>query len=140
MDRSSGTKVHKGDKMLWEQNPDHIGLEHKEIVNSKDADEIGVQLSSILRERIGIGGSVLPHYHDVSEIIHITVGKVKLLCNGSWKSFKAGDTFLVPAGTVHSVSNDDISPTEQLSIFLPLVKGSEKNKYFKTFKVNPAVD
>ncbi len=83
-----------------------------------------------LGKKIGPGGQVLPHYHDVAEIIHITVGKVKLLCNGEWKNYQAGDTFHVPAGTVHSVLNDDIVPSEQISIFLPVEEAVPPNQFF----------
>jgi quercetin dioxygenase-like cupin family protein len=93
-----------------------------------------IALSSILWEKIDVGGAVLPHYHNVAEVIHITKGKVRLLCNGEWHSFQAGDTFLVPAGVVHSVRNDDVEPTEQLSIFMPTLEGYS-NEFFKTTRV-----
>ncbi|GIQ64421.1 hypothetical protein PACILC2_29890 [Paenibacillus cisolokensis] len=85
--------------------------------------------------KIGVGGAILPHYHDVAEIIHITAGKVRLLCNGEWRSYEAGDTFHVPAGVVHSVVNDDTAPTEQISIFLPVEEGAPRNCYFGTTQV-----
>jgi quercetin dioxygenase-like cupin family protein len=78
---------------------------------------------------------VLPHYHNVAEIIHITQGKVKLLCNGEWTSYQAGDSFLVPKGTLHSVVNDDISPTFQISMFIPTNKVMPKNSFFETILV-----
>lgn len=130
------TIVKKGEEINWSLIPEHRHLFHREIFTSTDADSMGVRVSSILLEKIEIGGAVLPHYHDVAEIIHITVGKVKLLCNGEWKSYQAGDTFLVPAGTVHSVVNDDNAPTEQISIFLPVSSDIPPNQFFKTFLVN----
>jgi mannose-6-phosphate isomerase-like protein (cupin superfamily) len=129
------TRVHIGEEISWFQNTNHNKLEHREIVNYSDSGEIGIHLSSILWERIGVEGCVLAHYHDVAEIIHLTQGKVKLLCNGEWKSFKSGDTFLVPVGTIHSVANDDCIPSEQISIFLPAEQSPIENKQFKTFKV-----
>ncbi len=129
------TKVIVGDEMEWELMPNHRELYHREIVNAQQADVLGVRISSILWEKIGTGGQVLPHYHDVAEIIHITVGKVKLLSNGEWKSYKAGDTFHVPAGMVHSVANDDIVPSEQISIFLPVEEAVPPNHFFNTHLV-----
>ncbi|HEY0828880.1 MAG TPA: cupin domain-containing protein [Bacilli bacterium] len=133
---STETKVLTGEDMTWTLIPDHVHLYHKEIVNAAAADSMGIRLSSILWEQIGVGGAVLPHFHDVAEVIHITKGKVKLLCNGEWKYHKAGDTFHVPAGTVHSVANDDISPTEQISIFMPADNEAPANHFFRTFLVD----
>ncbi|QMV42171.1 cupin domain-containing protein [Cohnella cholangitidis] len=129
------TKVITADAMEWSLMPDHVALYHREIVSAADADAMGVRTSSVLWEKIGVGGAVLPHYHNVAEIIHITVGKVRLLCNGEWKSFNAGDTFHVPAGVVHSVANDDTAPTEQISIFLPVEEQVPPNRFFETTKV-----
>jgi quercetin dioxygenase-like cupin family protein len=93
---------------------------------------MGIKVSSILWEKIGVGGQVLPHYHDVAEIIHITVGHVKLLCDGEWKSYQAGDTFHVPAGIVHSVANEGTHPSEQISVFLPVDQAATANSFFNT--------
>lgn len=129
------TNVIVGETMEWAPMPDHIRLFHREIVSAEQADTLGIKLSSILWERIGVGGQVLPHYHDVAELIHITVGKVKLLCNGEWKSYKAGDTFHVPAGVIHSVANDGDRPSEQISIFMPTDQAVPPNEFFQTFLV-----
>lgn len=135
MSNQNGTEVKTGETMPWTPIPEHPELYHREILTAKDADGLGVSASSVLWERIGVGGGVLPHYHNVAEVIHITVGKVKLLCNGEWKPFRAGDTFVVPAGTVHSVMNDDTAPTEQISIFLPVQEEPQANRFFDTFLV-----
>lgn len=133
------TQVKKDADLEWTAIPEHIHLDHKEIVAAAEADRLGVRVSSVLWEKIGVGGAVLPHYHDVAEVIHITKGRVKLLCNGEWISCKAGDTFHVPAGTVHSVANDDTEPTEQISIFLPAANDVPPNQFFATFKVDVTV-
>ncbi|GGF93303.1 cupin domain-containing protein [Paenibacillus abyssi] len=130
------TSVITAESMTWELMPNHIHLYHREIVSAEQADAMGFRTSSILWERIDVGGQVLPHYHDVAEIIHITVGKVKLLCNGEWKSYKAGDTFHVPAGVVHSVANDDVTASEQISIFLPVEEAVPPNSFFNTTLVD----
>lgn len=126
------TKVLAAADMTWELMPNHIELYHREIVSAKEADRLGIRMSSILWEKLGIGGQVLPHYHDVVEIIHITVGEVKLLCDGEWHSYRAGDTFHVPAGVVHSVRNTGDSPSEQISIFVPAEAEVPGNSFFGT--------
>jgi len=134
------TTVREAAKTEWGKMPDHIELYHREILSVGEADGLGVRASSILWEKIGVGGAVLPHFHNVAEIIHITVGKVRLLCNGEWKSYRAGDTFLVPAGVVHSVANDDEAPTEQISVFLPVEEGAPGNRFFETTLVPVPAD
>lgn len=130
------TLVLEGATMTWEPILGHPHLEHREILDAGSADALGVRVSSILWERIGVGGAVLPHYHDVVEIIHITRGRVNLLCDGQWRSFGAGDTFHVPAGAIHSVANDDTGPTEQISIFLPVADDNPTNRFFETHLVD----
>ena len=130
------TTVKTADMMPWSPIVEHPYLYHREIVTAQEADQLGIRTSSVLWEKIGVGGAVLPHYHNVAEIIHITVGKVKLLCNGEWKSYQAGDTFHVPRGVVHSVVNDDTAPTEQISIFLPVEEDVPENYFFETVKVD----
>ncbi|KAB8133095.1 cupin domain-containing protein [Gracilibacillus oryzae] len=136
MSENKQTKVLVGERMEWSLMPDHRELYHREILSAEQADYLQVKASSILWEKIDKDGQVLPHYHDVAEIIHITVGKVKLLCNGEWKSYKAGDTFQVPAGVVHSVANDDTKPSEQISVFLPVDENHPANSFFNTVLVD----
>lgn len=126
------TEVLTAEAMTWELMPNHIELYHREIVSAAQADKLGISMSSILWEKLGVGGQVVPHYHDVVEIIHITVGEVKLLSGGEWHSYRAGDTFHVPAGTVHSVANAGDSPSEQISIFLPSGEQAVPNSFFGT--------
>jgi mannose-6-phosphate isomerase-like protein (cupin superfamily) len=133
------TTVLRGEPLPWTPIPAHPELYHRDIMDAALADALGVRVSSILWERIGVGGQVLPHYHDVVEVIHITVGKVKLLCNGEWVSYQAGDTFHVPALTIHSVANDDTQPTEQISIFLPADANVPSNSFFQTYLVDATV-
>ncbi|MDM5340527.1 cupin domain-containing protein [Fictibacillus enclensis] len=126
------TKVNIGENIEWDQFTEHKKVYNREIVKAKEADELGIGLSSILWEKLEVGGQVLPHYHDVVEIIHITVGQVQLLCNNEWKKFKAGDTFLIPKRAIHSVKNDGTQPSEQISIFLPAFTDIPPNQFFGT--------
>ncbi|WHX26403.1 cupin domain-containing protein [Virgibacillus halodenitrificans] len=135
MNEQKNTKVNVGEELKWNKFTEHREVFNQELLSAKEADGLGVSVSSVLRERIEVGGIVLPHYHDVAEVIHITKGKVRLLKNGEWTSYKEGDTFLVPKGVVHSVANDDTEPTEQVSIFLPLSDDVE-NEGFKSHMVD----
>jgi len=136
MKRQEVTVVKEKKEQHWELMPNHVELYHRELLSAKEADGLGIRANSVLWEKIGVGGAVLPHYHNVAEIIHITVGKVKLLCNGEWKSYQAGDTFLVPAHVVHSVANNDVIDSEQISIFLPVEDDTPTNHFFETALVD----
>jgi mannose-6-phosphate isomerase-like protein (cupin superfamily) len=136
MGLATQTTVKTSTEIAWAPIPAHPGLYHREIVTAQEADTLGIRMSSILWEKIEVGGAVLPHYHNVAEIIHITVGRVLLLCNGEWKSYQAGDTFHVPAHVIHSVKNDDTAPTEQISIFVPAEANVPSNAFFETFIVD----
>jgi quercetin dioxygenase-like cupin family protein len=135
MKEATVTSVKLGRAMAWTPIRDHIGLFHREIVDATEADALGVRISSVLWEKIEVGGAVLPHYHDVAEVIYIVKGNVTLLCNGQWIDYAAGDTFHVHEGVVHSVRNNDTEPTEQISIFLPTSGSHPSNAFFKTTKV-----
>ena len=126
------TEVLSAADMTWELMPNHIELYHREIVSAAQADRLGIRMSSILWEKLGVGGQVVPHYHDVAEIIHITAGEVKLLSGGEWYSYRAGDTFHVPAGVIHSVANVGDTPSEQISIFVPVEADVPGNSFFGT--------
>ena len=104
------------------KNEKHRGVYYKNCVSMDVAKYSGINVSRIIYERIDPEGQVLPHTHEVGEIIHITGGEVSLLLNGVWTDFVAGDTFIVPAGNIHSVKNrrKDI-PSEQISCFVPRV-------------------
>lgn len=134
--RVAHSTVKTADSQAWELMPNHVELYHKELTSAQEADELGVRLSSILWEQIGPGGAVLPHYHNVAEIIHITKGEVLLYREGQWLAYQAGDTFIVPAKVVHSVANRGAEPSEQLSIFLPVEEAAPRNVFFDTTLVN----
>lgn len=132
MIRQKKTIVKQNNTMNWELMPNHVELYHKEILSASEADGLGIRANSVLWEKIGVGGAVLPHFHNVAELIHITVGKVRLLCNEEWQYYEAGDTFLVPAGVVHSVANCGEEPSQQISMFLPVEDNVPANMFFET--------
>lgn len=135
MTNEKKTTVNIGEELPWNQFTQHREVTHRELLSAKQADELEVSVSSILWEKIEVGGAVLPHYHDLAEVIHIIKGKVSLLQNGEWASYKAGDTFLVPEGVVHSVANNDTDATEQVSVFLPSSAANLPNKGFESHMV-----
>lgn len=130
------SQILRGNDLPWQGMPDHVKLYHRCLLSPEMADALKVHVSTILWERIGVGGAVLPHYHDTAEVIHFIKGRVRVLFNGEWISCRAGDTLYVPKGTVHSVKNDDEVPTEQVSVFLPVGIPSFPNRPFQTVLVD----
>lgn len=129
------TKIIKSNEDKWEKMPNHPELYHRTLLSEKEADALKVHVSKILWEKIDVGGAVLPHYHDVAEIIHFIKGKTKVLFNGEWIICNEGETLHVPKGVIHSVYNHDTEPTEQVSIFLPTEDVSFPNQSFETYLI-----
>ncbi|WP_252312349.1 cupin domain-containing protein [Sinobaca sp. H24] len=129
------SKVNENKQLDWNRFEEHRQVWNKEVVNAKEADELQISVSSVLREHIEPGGQVIPHYHSVAELIHITIGKVELLREDGWHKYEQGDTFLIPKGVVHSVRNVSAEISEQLSIFLPVDESNVGNVFFDTVLV-----
>lgn len=130
------TILHNWDDLEMVKNPNHPGLYQKEFLTAKDADAMGILASSVLYEKLTYHGAVTPHYHSVCEVICLIHGSVMLYANGQWEKHTAGDTFIVPAGMVHSVVNlDKDVESEQISFFLPKAEGEVANSFFETYMV-----
>lgn len=97
----------------------HRGLYHQEILSRDEAARMHLHVWRILRERIEPGGAVLPHRHDVTEVIHFVRGEVDVLLRTTRLICRPGDSLIVPAGTVHGVANGSPVPSEQVSFFIP---------------------
>lgn len=121
--------IRRSDTLAWQSAPQHRELSYQELLDPADARELGAAVSSVLHERIAVGGAVLPHEHDVAEVIHFLEGEVRLLLAEEWSDCAQGDTVLVPKGVTHSVENRGDFPSRQVSIFLPVMTGER----FRTF-------
>lgn len=130
------TILHNWDDLEIIKNPNHPGLYQKEFLSAADADAMGIAASSVLYEKLTYHGAVTPHYHSVCEVICLIRGSVMLYANGKWEKHCAGDTFIVPAGMIHSVVNVDPEiESEQISFFIPVSKEKVSNAFFETYMV-----
>lgn len=130
--RDDSKQVKRFDSLPWETMPEHRELYYRELLSSKEAAELGLMVSNVWRERIEPGGAVLPHTHDVAEIIHFTEGEVRALLSEEWTECSPGDTLIVPDGVTHSVENRGETPSQQVSIFVPVLPA---NDGFRTYMV-----
>ncbi len=112
-------RMRRGEDLEWAPAALHKKLFQQALVPADEAGELNLHLWQVLRERIEPGGAVLPHFHDTAEIIHFLEGELTALLGEERYSCKPGDTLIVPAGTVHGVSNRGAEPTEQISFFIP---------------------
>ena len=107
------------DDLEWGPMPRHPGLFHKEILSKEEWEKIGLRIWKVLIEKIEPGGAVLPHYHDVAEIIHFLEEEVSVIMGKERTICHPGDSLVVPAGIVHSVANKGERDSKQISFFLP---------------------
>jgi homogentisate 1,2-dioxygenase len=127
----SSTIIHKWDELELTKNAVHPELYQKIFLSPEDADQARIKANMILYERLEQNGAVLPHSHDVCEIICITRGSVQFYSEFGWREFSRYDTFIVPAGQVHSVVNIYEEASEQISFFIPVAENSN-NVTFQT--------
>lgn len=107
------------DDLEWGPMPLHRGLFHKEILSKEEWEKIDLRIWKVLIEKIEPGGAVLPHYHDVAEIIHFMEEEVSVILGEERTICHPGDSLVVPAGIVHSVANKGERDSKQISFFLP---------------------
>ncbi len=111
--------IRRQEEMEWVVAPLHNYLFQKTLISSEESNELKLRLWKILREKIEPGGAVLPHIHDVTEIIHFIEGEVAVLLGEKRMRCRPGDTIAAPAGVVHGVTNRGNAASEQISFFIP---------------------
>ncbi len=93
------------DEIEWNPAPLHLGLFYKEVLSKEEWAARSLRVWKMLVDKIEPGGAVLPHFHDVAEIIHFLEEEVSILLGEQRAICHPGDTIIVPAGVVHSVAN-----------------------------------
>jgi quercetin dioxygenase-like cupin family protein len=99
----------------------HSGLEAIESPGGNASSAIatprhGASAVSVIRQRQEPGGHNPPHHHDVEEILLLQRGAVSITVADSTVELSAGDTLIVPALTVHQISNSGAEVAEWLLI------------------------
>ena len=111
--------------LAWVPLPKNPNVYHKELLSRDESASLGLKLWRILFEKIETGAAVLPHYHDVTEVIHFIQGEVHVLLGEERSVCQPGDSLIVRSGVVHSVANKGGEPSTQVSFFIP--KTSQKD-------------
>ncbi len=111
--------------LQWLPLPRNPNVYHKELLSREESASLALKLWRILFEKIDPGAAVLPHFHDVTEVIHFIEGEVHVLVGEERSVCRPGDTLIVKTGTVHSVANKGSEPTTQISFFIPEANQAE---------------
>ena len=106
------TQLIKKESNNYQNNPAHINVEIKPIINNNISDNIKTLLVKVLKD-----GEIKPHTHDTLEVFHIIKGSGTVLVNGEYQQFEAGDTIYAPAGIVHGLKNTTEMPVVLLANF-----------------------
>ncbi len=109
----------------WLPLPKNPNVYHKELLSREESGALNLKLWRILFEKIEPGAAVLPHFHDVTEVIHFIQGEVNVLLGEERSVCLPGDTLIVKKGTIHSVANKGSEPTTQISFFIPEANQAE---------------
>lgn len=73
----------------------------------------------VARVEIAPGGSAGRHTHPGDEISYLMEGEAVLLIDGQPpRHLKAGDSFVIPAGTVHDARNEGDVPARVLGVYV----------------------
>ena len=73
----------------------------------------------VARVEVAAGGHAGRHTHPGDEISYVLEGQVELLVDGQPpRTYKAGESFVVPAGTIHDASNASGEPVRLLGVYV----------------------
>lgn len=111
--------LRRREDLEWIPAPLHEKLYQRSLLSSDESKKLNLHLWQILREKIEPGGTVLPHTHDVTEVIYFIQGEVNVLLGDQRTICKPGDTIVAPAGVIHGVANRTEVTSGQISFFIP---------------------
>jgi len=73
----------------------------------------------VARVEVAAGARAGRHTHPGDEISYVMEGEVQLLIDGQPpKTVKAGESFVVPAGTVHDAHNSSAAPVKLVGVYV----------------------
>lgn len=117
--------IRRLDDLEFHPLPGNPDVYHKQLLSREESASLGLKLWRVLFERIDPGAAVLPHRHDVTEVIHFIRGEVHVLLGGRRSVCRPGDSLIVPSGVVHGVANKGLEPSTQVSFFIPAADQGE---------------
>ncbi|HEY2653075.1 MAG TPA: cupin domain-containing protein [Solirubrobacteraceae bacterium] len=75
----------------------------------------------VIQNRVELGPDAQPfrHWHPGEEVIYVLEGKLEYTIDGvGTETYGAGDAFMVPAETIHSVKNVGEGPGAELATYV----------------------
>lgn len=90
----------------------------REVLQKVDISAPGRE-AIVARVEVDAGGHVGRHTHAGEEIGYITEGETEMLIDGEApRKLKAGDTFIIPAGKIHSAKNTGSGPLKLIGTYI----------------------
>ena len=90
----------------------------REVLQKSDISAPGRE-ALLARVEVEAGGHVGRHTHAGEEIAYITEGETELLIEGEApRKLKAGDSFIIPAGKIHSAKNTGSVPLKLIGTYI----------------------
>ena len=88
------------------------------VINKADVSVPGRE-AVVVRVEIAPDGRAGRHTHPGDEISYVQEGQFELLVDGQPpRVYKAGESFVVPAGTVHDAHNTGDAPTRLIGVYV----------------------
>lgn len=96
------------------KNPKHREVYNKLLTIQKENDRLSASLATIKP-----GGEILPHTHDVLEVMYVTEGEGSALINGERQKAETGAIIVAPPGRVHGMMNTGDGDLVLFCVFSP---------------------
>jgi len=82
------------------KNPKHNEVYVKVLTTQSETDRLSVSLTTVKT-----GGEIVPHTHEVLEVIYVLEGEGSALINGERKKAEAGSIIVAPPTKEHGIKN-----------------------------------
>lgn len=96
------------------KNPKHNEVYGKVLTSHKENDRLSAHLTTVKP-----GGEILPHIHEVLEVIYVLEGEASALVNGERKNAEKGTIIVANVGSEHGLKNTGTSDLVLYCVFSP---------------------
>ncbi|HYE84593.1 MAG TPA: cupin domain-containing protein [Clostridia bacterium] len=101
---------------VLEKRPNHREVYGKQLTVNAENGRLSANLITIKPE-----GEIIPHTHEVLEVIYIIEGEASVLVNGARQKGEAGTILVAPAGSEHGILNTGDKDVIMYCVFSPAI-------------------
>lgn len=102
--------------IAFEKRPNHREVYGKQLTVNAENGRLSANLIVIKPE-----GEIVPHTHEVLEVIYIIEGEASALVNGKRQKAEAGTVLVAPAGNEHGIMNTGDKDVVMYCVFSPAI-------------------